>query len=87
MSGQNRRPNVRSEDLAILVDTVAEQKQLLFGKFTDYVTADSKMKIWDKIAAQINTSNDNAVQTGEEVKKKWTDWASSIEMKNAKRSD
>ena len=47
------------------------------------MTADSKMKIWDKIAAQINASNDNAVRTGEEVKKK--NWASSIKMKNAKR--
>ena len=84
MSGQKRCPNVRSEDLAILVDTVAEQKQMLFGKFTNYVTADSKTKIWDKIAAQTNASNDNAVRTGEEVKKKWTDWASSIKMKNAK---
>ncbi len=40
------------------------------------------MKIWDKIAAQINASNDNAVRTGEEVKKK--NLASSIKMKNAK---
>ena len=69
------------------MDPVAEQKQVLFGKFTNCVTADSKLKIWDKIAAQINASNDNAVRTGEEVKKKWTDWASSIKMKNAKRSD
>ena len=46
------------------------------------MTADSKMKIWEKIAAQINASNDNAVRTGEEVKK---NWASSIKMKNAKR--
>ena len=84
MSDQKLRPNVRSEDLAILVDTVAEQKQVLFGEFTNYATADSKTKIWDKIAAQINASNDNAVQTGEEVKKKWTDWARSIKMKNAK---
>ena len=78
MSRQKLRPNFRSEDLAILVDTVTEQKQVLFGKFTNSVTADSKMKIWDKIAAQINASNDNAVQTGEEVKKIWTDWASGI---------
>ena len=42
------------------MDTVAEQKQVLFGKFTNYVTADSKLKIWDKIAAQINASNDNS---------------------------
>ena len=46
------------------------------------MTSDSKMKIWDKIAAQINASNDNAVRTGEEVKKK--NLASSIKMKNAK---
>ena len=85
MSGQKRRSNFRLEDLAILADTVADQKQVLFGKFSNSVTAKSKMKIWDKIAAQINASNDNAVRTGEEVRKKWTDWASSIKMKNAKR--
>ena len=39
------------------------------------------MKIWDKIAAQINASNNNAVRTGEEAKK---NLASSIKMKNAK---
>ena len=85
MSGQKRRPHFRLEDLAILADTVADQKQVLFGKFSNSVTAESKMKIWDNIAAQINASNDNAVRTGEEVKKKWTDWAGSIKMKNAKR--
>ena len=60
---------------------------MVFGKFTNYVTADSKLKIWDRIAAQINASNDNAVRTGEEVKKKWTDWARNIKIKNAKRID
>ena len=68
MSGQKRRPNFRLEDLAILADTVADQKQVLFGKFSNFVPAESKMKIWDKIAAQINASNDNAVRTGELLK-------------------
>ena len=67
------------------MDTVAEQKQVLLGKFTNYATADSKTKIWDKIAAQTNAYNQNAVRTGEEVKKKWMDWANNIKLKNAKR--
>ena len=34
---------------------------------------------------QINASDDNAIRIGEEMKKKWTDLASGIKMKNAKR--
>ena len=85
MSSQQRHPNFRLEDLEILVEKMAEHKQVLFGKFSNSVTADSKVKIWEKITSQINASNNNAVRTGEEVKKKWSDWASTTKMKNAKR--
>ena len=85
MSGEKRRPNFRSEDLAILVDTVAEQKQVLFGEFTNYVTADSKIKIWDKIAAQINASNYSSGSNWLGGKEDMDGLGKRDKMKNAKR--
>ena len=66
-------------------DAEPEQNHMLFDKFSNSVTADSKMKIWENMSMRINASNDCAIRTCEEVKKKWTDWASGIKMKNAKR--
>ena len=65
-------------------DAEPEQNHVLFDKFSNSVTADSKMKIWENMSMRINASNDCAIRTCEEVKEKWTDWTSGIKMKNAK---
>ena len=83
---KHRRPNFTSEDLNVLADAVASNKAHLFGKFTNTITANSKSSIWGKISTQINAGNDTVRRTGEEVKRKWTDWSSTIKTKNAKRN-
>ena len=83
---KHRRPNFTSEDLNVLADAVASNKVHLFGKFTNTITANSKSSIWEKISTQINAGNDTVRRTGEEVKRKWTDWSSTIKTKHAKRN-
>ena len=80
------RPNFTSEDFNVLADAVASNKAHLFGRFTNTITANSKSSIWRKLSTQINAGNDTVRRTGEEVKRKWTDWSSTIKTKNAKRN-
>ena len=42
---------------------------MLFGKSTNSMTADSKIKIRENTFTQINASNDSVVRTVEEVKR------------------
>ncbi len=83
---KQRRQNVTSEDLNILADAVASNKAHLVGKFTSTITANSKSSIWEKISNQINAKKDTVRRTGEEVKRKWTDWSSTIK-KSEKEGD
>ena len=81
VSKKQLRPNFTCEDLQVLVDAVATNKGKLFGKFGNAITASSKTFIWDKIA---NVGNDTVTCTGEEVKRKRTDWSSATKTKHAK---
>ena len=82
---KKRRPNFTSEDLNILADAVASNKAHLFGKFTNTITANNKSSIWGKISNQINAGNDTVRRTGEEVKRKWTDWSSTIKTNKMRK--
>ena len=80
-----RRPNFKAEDLELLAECVETHKGELFGKFSSTVTTQSKSLIWDRIAKKLNSNNITVQRTGEELKRKWTDWASSTKTKNARR--
>ena len=80
-----RRPNFKAEDLELLAECVETHKGELFGKFSSTVTTQSKAMIWDRIAKKVNSNNITVQRTGDELKRKWTDWSSATKTKNARR--
>ena len=57
----------------------------MFAKFSATVTNESKRKLWEEIAAKMNSVNGGELRTGKMVKKKWQDMASIAKRKEASR--
>ncbi|XP_067668308.1 putative nuclease HARBI1 [Haliotis asinina] len=75
-----RKSNFSSFELDILTAEVAQNSSYLFGKLSAAVTAAGKKRLWNEIAEKIN-ANANTKRDGDEVRKKWTDFRSSVKKK------
>ena len=53
-----RKPNYRMEELEVLVEDVAVNKQLLLRKFSDTTTNERKKKVWKYISAKMSAVGD-----------------------------
>ncbi|XP_067668034.1 myb/SANT-like DNA-binding domain-containing protein 4 [Haliotis asinina] len=79
-----RKSNFSSFELDILTAEVAQNSNYLFGKLSAAVTAAGKKRLWNEIAEKIN-ANANTKRDGDEVRKKWTDFRSSVKKKEMTR--
>ena len=79
---KTRKPNYRMEELEVLVENVAVNKQLLLEKFSDTTTNERKKKVWKNISAKMSAVRDTK-RCSDDVRKKWQDWSSQVKGKNA----
>ncbi|XP_052075487.1 uncharacterized protein LOC127712938 [Mytilus californianus] len=81
-----RKPNWTEAELDALSKGVAENINMLKGKFSLSVTNDFKNRCWATITQRINAANPSAVSRGvADVKKKWQDLQSIGKKKEAAR--
>lgn len=80
---KTRKPNYRMEELEVLVEDVAVNKQLLLGKFSDTTTNERKKKVWKNISAKMSAVGDTKI-CSDDVKKKWQDWSSQVKGKKCR---
>ena len=86
MKKVSRKPNFSKEELSVLSDKVNEHKSVLFAKLSPLVTADRKNRIWEALARSVNAAAGGCSdRTAESVRKKWTDWSSSVKSKEVAR--
>ena len=67
--------NFMKHETEMLVEEVEAKRDVLFAKFSATVTNESKRKLWEEIAAKMNSLNGGELRTGKMVKKKWQDMA------------
>jgi hypothetical protein len=77
-----RKPNYRMEELEVLVEDVAVNKQLLLRKFSD-TTNERKKKVWKNISAKMSAVGDTK-RCSDDVRKKWQDWSSQVKGKKCR---
>ena len=63
---------------------MSARKMLLLGKLTSGVTAESKKRGWEMVAAAVSTVG-GTIRDSESVKKKWADYKSTAKKKGAER--
>ncbi|CAC5383492.1 unnamed protein product [Mytilus coruscus] len=81
-----RKPNWTEAELDALSKGVAENINMVKGKFSPSVTNDFKNRCWATITQRINAENPSAVSRGvADVKKKWQDLQSIVKKKEAAR--
>ena len=81
---RKRKEKFSSHELEALVDEVHQRKSILFGEFSSTLTASTKHCAWAAITDRIN-SIAKSPRTIEDVKKKWSNLASNVKLKEAKR--
>ena len=80
---KTRKPNYRMEELEVLVEDVAVNKQLLLGKISDTTTNERKKKVWKNISAKMSAVGDTK-RCSDDVRKKWQDWSSQVKGKKCR---
>lgn len=83
---RHRRPNFSHQEMCVLADEVWLNKASLFGTKSCSMVSGSKNKVWSKIAVKISAVA-GIERTKDEIKKKWTDWASLTKIKASKLKD
>ena len=79
---KTRKPNYRMEELEVLVEDVAVNKQLLLGKFSDTTTNERKKKVWENISAKMSAVGDTK-RCSDDVKKNGRNGRAKLKGKNA----
>ncbi|XP_045194611.2 myb/SANT-like DNA-binding domain-containing protein 4 [Mercenaria mercenaria] len=80
---KKRRANFSIEELNVLTEEVSCNKRILFEKFSDTVTNEKKGKCWREIVVKVNAVSCTE-RTMDEIRKKWSDWSSSVKVKASK---
>ena len=71
MSVKSRAKNFSTEEIALLVDLVQENKPSLFGALSPSLTSEEKVNIWEDIAQKLTQAH-GTVRTKDDVSKKWS---------------
>ena len=82
---RKRKANFTTEELEILVDEVSKRKRILFDKFNDSLSIKTKVDTWKDIASKVNAVS-SAVRTHDDIRKKWSDFASASKGKGSQRA-
>ena len=81
---KNKARNWSQEEVATLVDSVLENKEVIQSKHKDADTNLKKNRIWDLITRRVNSvALEN--RTKDQVKKKWQDYSSVVKGKESIR--
>ena len=71
--------------MSILIENVADKKNILFAKQTNATTNKLKIEAWREIAGYVN-ANGSSNRTVAEIREKWTDLASRTKKKVPKKA-
>lgn len=84
MAGSGRKVNFSKRELHTIIDMVGQNKPVIFGKFTESLTRDTKAEKWQAITNAVN-GVEGRQRSVADVKRKWTDFASRTKQKEAAR--
>jgi hypothetical protein len=83
MAKRKRRANFSVDELEVLCNEVGQRKVALFDKFSDSISQEVKKKAWREISNRVSAVA-TVPRSSDDVRKKWTDWASIVKGKAAK---